>query len=500
MAPVRRFVYGLIAAVAFFGTTSAHAAFPGANGKIAFTRGGQIYAIQPDGTGSQPIVSSSADFARWSPDGKQIAYDDRNQHIWVANADGTQAHAIFDYSGDADFAEGLSWSPDGTKLVVSLASICADCLNYPAQLWTVGADGSNPTNIFGSFPGPENRYPAWSPDGQRIAFSSDRNGPAGSRDEIFTIKPDGTGLTQLTTNASGYDVEPSWSPDGRKLAYSSNDQIYSLDVATGLKTRLTNDPYLDFTPAWSPDGAKLALARNCSPSPCPSGLFTMNADGSGVTQLTSSSADTDPDWQPVPYTGYPRPRGASPLLVALVVAYRQCVAPNETHGGGIAAPSCSQPAQASSYLTVGTPDSNGLPAGAIGSVRYTTIVGDPSTAQNEADLRIQFSLTDVLRKSTLVPYSGELQADQTVRITDKNNAGGTGGTVIDTSFPVTVPCGSGTCTTTTTANTIVPGSVVEGQRANWELGGVKVYDGGLDGLAATTADNTLFMDEGFFVP
>ena len=52
----------------------------------------------------------------------------------------------------------------------------------------------------------------------------------------------------------------------------------------------------------------------------------------------------------------------------------------------------------------------------------------------------------------------------------------------------------------TTANAVVPGSVVKGQRAIWQLGQVQVYDGGADGVASTTAGNTLFMDEGIFIP
>jgi hypothetical protein len=72
--------------------------------------------------------------------------------------------------------------------------------------------------------------------------------------------------------------------------------------------------------------------------------------------------------------------------------------------------------------------------------------------------------------------------------------------VQDTSFPVTVPCSAGTCSVATTANAVVPGALVAGQRAIWQLGQVKVYDGGADGVASTTGDNTLFMVEGIFVP
>jgi hypothetical protein len=105
-------------------------------------------------------------------------------------------------------------------------------------------------------------------------------------------------------------------------------------------------------------------------------------------------------------------------------------------------------------------------------------------------------------------YSGELEEQTSLRLTDKLNgpSGTEPGTVSDTSFGVTVPCGAtidmsvgATCGVTTTANTVVPGSVQSGVRAIWELGPVQVYDGGPDGLAST-ADNLLFADQGVFVP
>jgi hypothetical protein len=127
-----------------------------------------------------------------------------------------------------------------------------------------------------------------------------------------------------------------------------------------------------------------------------------------------------------------------------------------------------------------------------------------------ADVRFDVSITDVRKKGDLSDYTGELRADAALRITDKNNApnpGGPGpGTVSDTDFPFTVPCAAttdptigSTCSVSTSANAVVPNSVVTGQRAIWELGQVKVYDGGVGGVAGS-ADATLFMDQGIFTP
>jgi hypothetical protein len=115
---------------------------------------------------------------------------------------------------------------------------------------------------------------------------------------------------------------------------------------------------------------------------------------------------------------------------------------------------------------------------------------------------IEVSMTGVRLKSDLSPYEGELRATTTARITDKANGDGAPepATVSDLDFPVTVPCTAGTCAVTTSFDAVLAGSAPEGQRSNWELGQIRVFDGGADGLASTTADNTLFADQGLFAP
>jgi hypothetical protein len=119
------------------------------------------------------------------------------------------------------------------------------------------------------------------------------------------------------------------------------------------------------------------------------------------------------------------------------------------------------------------------------------------------------SVTDVRKQSDLSDYTGELQATETIRITDHGNGLNEDepGTTQDTSFPVTVPCSAtaattigSTCAISTTADAIAPGAVREGARSNWQLGTIQVFDGGSDGVASTTADNTLFADQGLFLP
>jgi Tol biopolymer transport system component len=490
---------------------SAHATFPGANGKIAYEGSGGIWTVNPDGSGASPLPNGASDDVgpAWSPDGTKIAFNTNvsppsvfpNYEIFTMNANGTGRTRLTNY---ADQDGGAAWSPDGTKIAFSrqLGSGVGE------QIFVMNADGTGVTQLTS---GTTNVGPAWSPDGTKIAFV---RGFA----DIWTMNPDGTGATNVT-NRPGVDKDgPNWSPDGTKIAYAQNDDPNTIDCqvcdwdihvvnadGTG-DVRIANHAK-DSEPAWSPDGTKIAFYTfRDEPDPlncvsCNFAIYTMSATGANPTRLVAGSA---PDWQPIPINAYPRPKGATPFKTFLVPAYKQCTAPDRTHGAPLAFGSCSSPQQTSSYLTVGTPDSNGLAPASRGFVQYTTVLGNPSTPANEADLQIDVSIVGVLNKVDLTPYSGQLSADAGLRITDKNNTPSPGGpgaaTVQDGSFPVTVPCTSSSCSVSTTANALVPGAALEGKRAVWQLGHVKVYDGGSDGLASTTADNTLFMDQGIFIP
>ena len=205
--------------------------------------------------------------------------------------------------------------------------------------------------------------------------------------------------------------------------------------------------------------------------------------------------------------GYPRPKGATPFRVPLVPAYAQCTGGNRQHGPPLSFASCNPPQQTSGQLTVGTNDANGEAANSVGAVRFDVVVGNPATQQSEADVQMGVSMTDVRRKADLLDYAGQLQLNTALRITDRNN--GTSETeagTFETTLALTVPCvatGSattgGTCSLSSSFNAIVPGAVVERDRAIWQLGQVQVLDGGPDGVASTTP-NTVFARQGIFVP
>ena len=212
-----------------------------------------------------------------------------------------------------------------------------------------------------------------------------------------------------------------------------------------------------------------------------------------------------------PIGGYARPVDARSATASLVPAFSACGAGNATHASPLALSSCSPPAQTSSFLTVGTPDANGQSANSTGSVELRVSGESPIDPTNgdQADIGITAQLTDVRRKSDLSDYAGELQATSAIRITDRYNGQfqDEPATAADLPFSFPMSCqvtadadiGS-TCTASTTADALSAGMVTEGTRAVWMLGPIDVYDGGTDGVAATTGDNTLFMRQGLFVP
>ena len=128
---------------------------------------------------------------------------------------------------------------------------------------------------------------------EQIVFVSRVNGNS----EIYSINPDGTGLTRLTNNSSE-DVYPNYSPDGSKIVFSSKrtgkEQVYTMLADGSQQTRLLVDTYDDGVPEWSPDGTKIAFTRYADYDGygVRGEVFVMNSDGSDVKRLTTTSGKT----------------------------------------------------------------------------------------------------------------------------------------------------------------------------------------------------------------
>src|SRR5262249_16479183 len=143
------------------------------------------------------------------------------------------------------------------------------------------------------------RGPVWSPDGSKIAFSSNRDG----KDEIYVMDADGSNVNRLTNNLVD-DDNPEGSPEGRKILFDSerdgNKEVYVMDADGGNQTRLTRNNAVDSATSWSPDGSQIAFASNRDNSyPFNLDIYLMNADGSNVRRIVDDPEDdAEPKWSP----------------------------------------------------------------------------------------------------------------------------------------------------------------------------------------------------------
>jgi TolB protein len=168
--------------------------------------------------------------------------------------------------------------------------------NGVLDLYTMNADGSNLVNLTnGAFPSNGIYYPAWSPDGKKIAFVA--NG-------LETMNADGTNIQQLAVGVGCLSF-PTWSPDGTQIAYATTCppggdpagyEIRAVNADGTGNHALINDTHGVFSPSWSPDGSKIAFTKGGFQA-----IYSMNPDGSGQTQVISTPAGSDsltPDWSP----------------------------------------------------------------------------------------------------------------------------------------------------------------------------------------------------------
>ena len=233
---------------------------------------------------------------RPAPDGRTIVYqpygDGSGERVSLrAIVEGSTEPAPF--GGETGGSEReVSWSPDGRR--VALTSDAADALG---DIWVADVDGHRlvtPRNLTAA-PGAEvpDRTPAWSPDGEWIAFSSARGGSGSS---IWVMRADGREARRLTIEGDHDDYLPAWSPDGRQVAFQRNDaggsHVGLVTVADGAE-RIVPWPAPAQAPAWRPDGAALAISSLVDHE---YDIWVVATDGTALVHVRRSGPDRHPAW------------------------------------------------------------------------------------------------------------------------------------------------------------------------------------------------------------
>ncbi|MGI6368756.1 MAG: hypothetical protein ACOX2L_10470 [Anaerolineae bacterium] len=159
------------------------------------------------------------------------------------------------------------------------------------DIYLINTDGTNRTRL--TQDEGDNTGPVWSPDGERLAFVSDRDGNR----EVYVMNADGSEPVNLTKH-DAEDWTPTWSPDGRRLAFASfrdgNWEIYVMNADGSNQQRLTDSPGADYSPAWSPRGDAIAFVSDRTGN---LEIHLMAPDGSEVRAVTSDPAtDQAPAW------------------------------------------------------------------------------------------------------------------------------------------------------------------------------------------------------------
>lgn len=255
-------------------------------GRMVFERATDIYIMNPDGTGQTRLTNTPSNIDPvLSLDGTKISFsstrDDGNTgEIYIMNSDGT---------GQTRLTNSPAWdrmpafSPDGTKIAFT-----SDPNNDgESEIYTMNIDGTGQVRITNN-PG-QDEDPVFSPDGSQIAFDSES--------EIYLMRPDGSNRVKVPN--TGGVVSLSFTPDGQRMAFGSsrdgNTDVYLVDTDGANLQRLTFGTQTAWYPSVSPDGQQVAFG---SFRDWQWGVHLMHIDGTFETSRIAEADAGRVNWGP----------------------------------------------------------------------------------------------------------------------------------------------------------------------------------------------------------
>ena len=255
----------------------------------------EIWGMDYDGANQHTLTSlkSIALTPRWSPDASRIAFTCFKPMNRVTSAQicmySVDTGKIISFPQFRGTNTTPSWSPDGSQIVFS-SSMAGN-----PELYVTDVNGGRPKRLTNS--NGANMSASWNPKtGQTIAFVSDRGGVP----QIYSMNADGTSVSKYDLPDMGYVIDPAWSPNGQILAFSwrrpsGNYDIYVMEAATGKTLEITRDSGRNERPSCAPDGRHIVFESTRGGS---RQIWTMLADGSQPHQLTTTGHNESPNWSP----------------------------------------------------------------------------------------------------------------------------------------------------------------------------------------------------------
>jgi len=257
----------------------------------------EIWGMDYDGENQHQLtqIHTISLTPRWSPDATRIAFtcyaQPGSSSVLTAQICiySTLTSRLISWPRFKGTNSSPAWSPDGSQLM-----FMSSMFGSP-ELFVTDASGQRPKRL--TYSNGANTSPSWNPKtGQQVAFVSDRGGIP----QLYTMNSDGSSQSKVDMPDMGYVIDPAWSPNGQLLAFSwrrpnGNYDIYVMEIVTRQLVELTRDVGRNERPSWAPDGRHLVFESTRTGT---RQIWSMLADGTQARQLTKQGQNESPNWSP----------------------------------------------------------------------------------------------------------------------------------------------------------------------------------------------------------